>query len=79
MLACDIGNAYLNTPCKEKIWFVSGKECGKENRGKVTKFARALYGLKSSGMTWRKMFKDYILHKLGFMPLVMSGTSKLCT
>ena len=79
VLACDIGNAYLNAPCKEKIWFVSGKECGKKSRGKVMKLVRALYGLKSSDVTWRKMFKDYIIHKLSFTPFVMDGTSKLCT
>lgn len=32
--SCDIGNAYLNAPCREKIWFVAGLECG-EHRGKV--------------------------------------------
>ena len=24
ILACDISNAYLNAPCQERIWFVSG-------------------------------------------------------
>ena len=28
ILACDIGNAYLNVPCKERIWFVAGPEFG---------------------------------------------------
>jgi len=26
--ACDIGNAYLNAPCREKIWTVAGSEFG---------------------------------------------------
>ena len=73
VFACDIGNAYLNAPCKEKIWFVAGAECGKENQGKVMKLVRALYGLKSSGASWRKMFKDYIIDKLAFTPSVMDG------
>ena len=51
VLACDIGNAYLNAPCKEKIWFVSGREFDKESMGKVMKLVGALHGLKSSGVT----------------------------
>ena len=34
VLACDIGNADLNAPCQEKIWFVAGPECG-EDSGKI--------------------------------------------
>jgi hypothetical protein len=33
LLSCDIGNAYLNAPCREKIWFQVGKERG-SNEGK---------------------------------------------
>eukprot|EP00957_Ditylum_brightwellii_P080648 6133905-Ditylum_brightwellii.AAC.1 len=25
---CDIGNTYLNTECREQIWFEGGQECG---------------------------------------------------
>ena len=57
---CDIGNAYLNAPCLEKIWFQAGIECGQSVRGRVMRLTRALYRLKSSGASWRKMFKDYI-------------------
>ena len=32
--ACDILNAYLYAPCREKIWFVGGKDTGKD-KGKV--------------------------------------------
>ena len=28
VMSCDIGNAYLNAPCREKIWFKAGYECG---------------------------------------------------
>jgi hypothetical protein len=28
--AADVGNAYLNAPCKEKIWAVAGIEFGSE-------------------------------------------------
>ena len=71
ILACDIGNAYLNAPCREKIWFEAGIECGHSMKGKPMKLVRALYGLKSSGASWRKMFKDFIESRLGFVPTVM--------
>ena len=47
IMSCDIGNAYINAPCREKIWFKAGIECG-EHKGKVMIITRALYGLKSS-------------------------------
>ena len=73
IFACDIGNAYLNAPCKEKIWFVAKIECGREACGKVMRLCRALYGLKSSGASWRQMFKNYIESKLGFTPSTADG------
>ncbi|KAL7535630.1 hypothetical protein ACHAWF_005219, partial [Thalassiosira exigua] len=68
IFACDIGNAYLNAPCKEHIWFVAGHECSHEMKGRVMKLVRALCGLKSSGASWRKMFKDFIVPRLEFTP-----------
>ena len=68
MFACDIGNAYLNAPCKEKIWFEAGIECGKNANGKAMILCRALYGLKSSGASWRQMFKNFIESTLNFTP-----------
>ena len=47
VMACDVGNVYLNATCREKIWFVAGLEHGERN-GKVTVIVRTLYGLKSS-------------------------------
>ncbi len=44
IFACDIGNAYLNARCKEKIWFKAERECGAALRGKVMRLTRALYG-----------------------------------
>ena len=55
ILACDISNAFFNAPCRKRIRFVTGMECGKSLEGKVMKLVRALYGLKSSGAIWRKM------------------------
>ena len=61
---CDIGNAYLNAPCREKIWFEGGTECG-EKKGKVLVVTRALYGLKSAGASWRATFA-HTLRELEF-------------
>ena len=63
--AADIGNAYLNAPCREKIWTVAGTEFGSD-KGKVLIVCRALYGLKSSGAAWRLMFAE-TLRTLGYI------------
>jgi hypothetical protein len=57
MLSCDVGNAYLNAACREKIWFQAGRECGAD-AGKVMIITRALYGLRTSGASWRQMLSD---------------------
>jgi hypothetical protein len=64
VMMCDIGNAYLNAPCREKIWFKGGREMG-EDKAKVLELKRALYGLKSSGASWRSMLSG-TLRDLGF-------------
>jgi hypothetical protein len=68
IMACDIGNAYLNAPCRERVWFVAGPEFG-SRQGTVVKVVRALYGLKSSGASWRSMFNTTI-RDMGFEPTV---------
>ena len=60
IMACDISNAYLNAPCREKIWFIGGSEGGGDC-GKVLVLTRALYGLKSSGASWRLMLSQSML------------------
>jgi hypothetical protein len=65
VMSCDIGNAYLNAPCREKIWCKAGTEFGSD-KGKVLKVVRALYGLKSSGASWRAMFAQ-TLSDLGYV------------
>jgi len=64
VMACDIGNAYLHAPCREKVWFLGGIETG-EDRGKILVITRALYGLKSSGASWRATLSN-TLADLGF-------------
>jgi hypothetical protein len=69
IMACDVSNAYLNAPCREKIWFVAGPEFGSQ-QGQVVKIVRALYGLKSSGASWRSMLQQTIINELRFEPTV---------
>ena len=64
VMTCDIGNAYLNAPCREKVWFKGGAETG-EDCGKVLVVTRALYGLKSSGASWRSTLMSTLI-ELGF-------------
>ena len=52
--ACDIQNAYLQSPSSEKHYIICGPEFGLENVGKRAKIVRALYGGKSAGADyWR--------------------------
>lgn len=44
----------LNAPCHEKIWVNAGPEFGGD-QGTVQIVKKALYGLKSSGFSWKKM------------------------
>lgn len=66
VFACDIGNAYLNAKCREKLWTIAGTEFGSE-KGSVMIIARALYGLKSSGAAWRAKLAD-TLRDIGYRP-----------
>jgi hypothetical protein len=68
ILSCNFVNAYLNAPCREKIWFKGGPECGEEQGG-VMIVTRALYGLKSAGASWRAMLSDALQGPdFGFKP-----------
>ena len=61
LLSTDVGNAYLNADCREKVHVKCGKELfGPEHEGKYAIIARALYGLKSSGASWRNHFATEI-------------------
>jgi hypothetical protein len=64
VLCCDIGNAYLNADCREKIWTIAGREFGSD-QGRVMIIRKALYGLKSSGAAWRAHMAQ-TLRDLGF-------------
>ena len=64
--ACDIQNAYLTAPCKEKIYTTAGPEFGSD-MGKQMVVVRALYGLKSAGASYRSFFAQALID-LGFKP-----------
>ncbi len=57
VFATDVGNAYLNAPCREKIWTRAGKEFGSDE-GCIMIIVRALYGLKTSSAAWRAAFAE---------------------
>ena len=64
--ACDIQNAYLTAPCREKICFIAGPEFGPD-AGKIMIITRAMYGLKSSGAAFRSFLAE-TLNDIGFKP-----------
>ena len=67
LLAADIGNAYLNAPCREKVHVTVGPELfGQENEGKTAVIVRALYGLRSAGASWRAHLSSMIINDLGY-------------
>ena len=67
--AADIGNAYINAQCREKVHVTVGPELfGEENAGKTAIIVRALYGLKSAGASWRDHLSQVIQDELHFKP-----------
>ena len=74
ILICDIGNAYLNAPNREKVHVRVGPELfGPENAGKYAVIGRALYGLKTAAAAWRSHFQDTIINVLGYKPTYVDG------
>ena len=61
---CDIGNAYLHATTEEKVYTIAGREFG-EYCGRYVKIVQALYGLKSSGASWRRHFAG-TMNNLGY-------------
>ena len=57
----DIQNAYLTALCSEKVHTTLGTEFG-ENKGKTAIIVRALYGLASSGASFRNHLADCMHH-----------------
>jgi hypothetical protein len=66
LVSVDIGNAYVNAPCREHVFTVAGPDFG-EHEGCVVLVRRALYGLKSSGAAWHAHLSE-ALREIGFTP-----------
>jgi hypothetical protein len=62
----DIGNAYLESVTKEKVYFIAGPEFA-SREGHVMIIYKAHYGLRSSGLRWHEKLAD-ILRGMGFFP-----------
>jgi len=60
----DIGNAYLETHTKEKVYIIAGPEFG-DREGHVLIISKALHGLHSSGLHWSERLAD-VLREMGF-------------
>ena len=59
-------NAYLLAKCREKVYIVAGPEFGDMEK-KILIINKALYGLKSSGASFRS-FLAKRLDDMGFKP-----------
>ena len=68
LLSCDIQDAYLAAPNKEKVWTTFTDQLGPEYNGKRAIIAKALYGLRSSG----RSFRDFLALNLREMGCVSS-------
>lgn len=67
ILSADIGNAYLNAPCREKVHVILGPELfGEEMAGKPAIIVRALYGLATAGAAWWDHLSNFITNELGY-------------
>ena len=66
ILDCDIQNAYITTPYREKIYTIAGTEFGSDT-GKIIIITRALYSLRSSGVSLRAKLAQCIWD-LGYCP-----------
>jgi hypothetical protein len=56
----DIGNAYLETFTKEKVYIIAGLEFG-PLKGHTLLINKAIYGLKSSGLRWSESFSNVLV------------------
>ncbi len=68
VMSADIQGAYLNAPCKEKVYTICGPEFGRDNIGRVAIIEKALYGLKTSAFAWREHLSETLCSALQFSP-----------
>jgi Reverse transcriptase (RNA-dependent DNA polymerase) len=62
VVSADVQGAYLNAPCREKVYTICGPEFGDKN-GCIGVIKLALYGLKSSGFAWRSHLAETVRSK----------------
>ena len=60
----DVGNTYLDARTKEKVYIIAGSEFG-EIEGHTLIILKALYGLRSSDLSWYERFAD-TLYNMNF-------------
>ena len=65
VLSCDIQNAYISAPAREKLWTEFGTELGPKYAGRKAIISKALYGLRSSGRAFREHMAQ-ILRDMGY-------------
>jgi hypothetical protein len=65
VFAADIQNAYLTSPCKEKLYTILGKEFGPNRKVKKAIVVWAFYGLKLASSSFRNHLAS-CLKQLGF-------------
>jgi Reverse transcriptase (RNA-dependent DNA polymerase) len=66
IMSADVQGAYLNAPCKEKVYTRCGPEFGPENIGKNAVVVKALYGIKTSAFAWREHLSHTLESSLEF-------------
>jgi fructose 1,6-bisphosphatase len=66
VIAADVHNAYDQSTSLEKYYVIAGNYVG-EDKSKMALIVRALYGLKSSGASWRAHIA-HTLSDMGFVP-----------
>ena len=64
LVMVDVGNAYVNALCKEKVYAIAGPEFG-DLQGCIVVIVKALYGLQGLGSAWHAHFSDS-LRSMGF-------------
>ena len=65
----DIGNAYLESKTKEKVYIIAGPEFG-DRENHILVINKALYGLRTSGKRWSEKCADS-MRDMGFTPCKM--------
>jgi len=67
VLSGDVGNAYLNVPCKKKVYVtLQGDIFGPKYKGRKVYITRSIYGLRYAGNAWYEHLCNSIHDNLGY-------------